>query len=293
MGITSPAITIAVPAMFGNIKPALDLIKKLGPTDFSADAPGYDIKPGATIKVPISGVSAASEYDEDDNNYFTGGNTSWASLTATHYLQGFDITGVNVDEGCDAPKFKQLFAERAGAGIAMTCVGNVAGALDGVTTSTGVVLPALASTGVEDYMGLGADKGWLNRATSVLALNGAEYANLKRKFANEHIIGTDEELAKFVGYKDIVCVTGMESRAVIVPYGSFGTIARVPAIIANYKESGVQVDEESGLAVGIVVADDQARNRLITNADIWFGTKVLASNAGATSAGAIKVGTQA
>lgn len=291
--ITSPAITIAVPAMFGNIKPALDLIKKLGPTDFSSDAPGYDIKPGATIKVPISGVSAADEYDYDDNNYFTGGNTSWASLTATHYLQGFDITGVNVDQGCDAPKFKQLFSERAGAGIAMACVENVADALDAVTTSTGVTLPALASTDVSDYMGLGAGQNWLNRATSVLALNGAEYANLKRKFANEHIIGTDEELAKFCGYKDIVCVTGMTSRAVIVPYGAFGTIARVPAIIANYMESGVQTDEESGLSVGIVVADDQQHNRRITNADLWFGTKLLSSNAGATTAGAVNVGTRA
>ena len=59
MALTSPALTLATEAMFGNIKPALDLLKRLGPTDFSAGAPEYVVKPGATIKVPVSSIAAA------------------------------------------------------------------------------------------------------------------------------------------------------------------------------------------------------------------------------------------
>lgn len=291
MALTSPSLTLAVPAMFGNIKPALDVIRRLGSTDFTADAPDYDIKPGATVKVPVSGIAAASAYDASTNNYTTGGTTNWASLTATHYLQGFDVSGANIDEGADAPKMRQLFAARAGKGIAAACLANVKTALDGVTASTAVKLPAVASVAINDYLTLGADLGWLNRADSVLAVNGTEYAKIKAVFASEHVIGTDKELAAFVGFADLVCVPSMTARAVIVPGGSFGTLARVPAVVARYAESGSQTDEDSGLAVGIVVADDQSRNRLIVNADLWFGSTVLSAPAAATTAGAVKVGT--
>ena len=59
MALTNPGITMAVHALFANIKPALDLIEALGPTDFSAEEPGVDVKPGTTVKYPLSVVSAA------------------------------------------------------------------------------------------------------------------------------------------------------------------------------------------------------------------------------------------
>ncbi len=43
MSMTSPALTLSIEAMFGNIKPTLTAIKKLGVTDFSAEKPGVDI----------------------------------------------------------------------------------------------------------------------------------------------------------------------------------------------------------------------------------------------------------
>ena len=92
MALTSPALTLSIEALFGHIRPALDIIDALGPTDFSSDAPGLDVKPGATIKVPLSTVSAATAFNASSNNYLTGGNTDWASLTASHYLQGFDAS---------------------------------------------------------------------------------------------------------------------------------------------------------------------------------------------------------
>ena len=89
MALTSPALTLGVHALFGNVTPALDIIKKLGVTDFSDGADGIiEIKPGATIKVPVSSVSKALAYNETTNNYLTGGNTDWASLSASHFVQG-------------------------------------------------------------------------------------------------------------------------------------------------------------------------------------------------------------
>jgi hypothetical protein len=72
-----------------------------------------------------------------------------------------------------------------------------------------------------------------------------------------------------------------------------GFLSRVPAIIANYPEAGVETDADTGLSVGIVIADDQATNKRVANADLWFGCYLISANAGATTAGAIKVGTSA
>ena len=285
MALTSPAVTLAVEAMFGNIKPTLNALKKLGITDFSAEKPGFDIKPGATIKVPVSSIAAASEFNADTNNYLTGGNTDWANLTATHYLQGFDISGVNVDQGVDAAKMKQLFAARAGSGIAAACQNAVKSALDGVTASSKVTKP----TDTAGFLALGDDISWLDKATSVLAVNGTTLATIKAKFAESNIHGTITELAQYMGFADMVLIPGMTASCAIVPANSMGFIGRVPAIVADYKEVGTETDPDTGLSVGIVIASDQDHNRLVANADLWFGCTVQGAPAAAGTAGIIKV----
>lgn len=292
MAITSPALTLAMDAMFGNIKPVIDAVKKLGATDFSADAPGFQVKPGATIKIPVSSIEAASEYNDTSNNYLTGGNTDWATLTATHYLKGFDVSGVNVDQGCDAQKMKQLFTARAGAGIAAAVQANIKSALNGATASTGITLKEITSSAgptIDEYLALGDTATWLNKATSMLAVNGTLLANIKKVFAAQHIIGTPDELARYMGFAGCVLVPGLTARAAIVPAGSMGFLGRVPTIIARYMEAGAQMDEDTGLSVGIVLADDQAHNRLVANADLWFGSALMSAPANAATAGVIKI----
>lgn len=294
MALTSPALTLAIEAMFGNIKPTLNALKKLGVTDFSAEKPSVEIKPGATIKVPVSSVSAASEYNAQTNNYRTGGATDWATLTATHYLQGFDITGVNIDQGVDAGRMKQLFTARAGTGIAMAVQNAVKSAIDGVdaSTATSDQLAAVASITMEGYMGIGDGLNWLDKATSTLVVNGPELASIRAKFAANHIVaGSLEELAGYMGFKDLVVIPGMTARAAIVPANSIGFLARVPTIIAKYVEVGTETDPDTGLSVGIVIADDQDHNRLIANADLWFGCTVQGSPAGASKPGIVKLAT--
>lgn len=285
MSMTSPALSLAIEAMFANIKPTLTAIKKLGITDFSAEKPGFDVKPGATIKVPVSSVSAAAEFNADTNNYLTGGATDWATLTATHYLQGFDISGVNVDQGVDASKVKQLFTSRAGSGIAMACQNAVKTALDAVATSTKVTKPEAADA----MLALGDDVAWLDKATSTLAVNGTFLASIKAKFAAINITGTLTELAQYMGFADMVLIPGMSASCAIVPANSIGFIGRVPATIADFKEVGTETDPDTGLSIGIVVASDQGKNRLVANADLWFGCTVQGCAAAASAAGVIKV----
>ena len=291
MSLESPACVLAIEAMFANIKPGLDGITKLGTTDFSKDAPGVQVKPGATIKVPISSVSAAGTYDASSNHYGTGGDTSWAELTCAHYLKGFDITGVNVDQGADAGRMKALFTSRAGTSIAAAVQAALASALDGTTTSTGVTCPAVGSATLADYMKLSTAKGWMNGPESVLALNGAELANVKALFAAAHIMGSNTELAQFLGFKDMVLVPGMTDRMCIVPAGSMGFVARVPEIIVKYRESGVETDPDTGLSIGIVINEDGDHNRLIANADLWFGVAAQSCAQAAAAAGIVNVGT--
>ena len=291
MALTSPALTLSIEALFGHIRPALDLIDALGPTDFSAEAPGLEVKPGATLKVPLSTVSAALAFNASTNNYLTGGNTDWASLTASHYLQGFDVTGVNIDQGVNAARIKQLFSKRAGVGIAMAAKSAIVSALDGTTASTGVKI--VASPTLAQYDALATAVNWYDPTEACLVVNGTEYAKIKAVMHGANLSATPESIAAELGFRKVIVLGSMTARACIVPYSSIGFIARVPTLIASYKESGVETDEKSGLSVGIVVADDQATNKEVVNGDLWFGVAAVSANAAATTPGIIKVGTQA
>ena len=291
MAITSPALTLSIDALFGHIKPALDLIDALGPTDFSAEAPGIEIKPGATTKVPLSTVSAALAFDDSDNNYLTGGGTDWATLTATHYLQGFDLRGTDIDQGVNAARVKQLFSKRCGVGIAMAVKNAIRTALDGTTQSTGVKIPAAASATIKDYDGLATAKDWYDPTQACLVVNGSEYAAIKALMHGAHLSASPASIAEELGFRKVIVLAGMTARAVIVPYSSIGFIARVPALVADYEESGVETDEKSGLSIGIVVATEKGDNKRVVNGDLWFGCATVGSPAGATTAGIIGVGT--
>ena len=287
--ITAPGITLAIDALFGNMKPNVDVLRKMGMTDFSAEAPGLDIKPGTTMKVPLSTVTEALEYNEDSNNYLTGGDTKYGTLTATHFLQGYDIRGVDVDKGVNAPRIKQLFSYRCAGGCSMAMLGVLKTSLNGVTTSTGVTIPA--STGLADYTGMAADLNWLHREMATLVVNGAEWSLIQAAMHAKNLSATKANAAEELGFASIVVLPGMTPRACIVPAFSMGFIGRVPAIVANYEQAGAETDPDSGLTLGIVVANDQDHNRKVINGDLWFGAIALSAKADASEAGIIKVGT--
>ena len=289
MALSSPGLVLAVPATFGFIKPQLDLIRRLGATDFSAEDPGLKTKPGVTVKYPLSAVSKALAFDDDTNNYLTGGDTEYGQLTATHFLQGYDMRGTDIDKGSNAARIKQLFSMRAGTGMSMAIQDVLRGALDGTQASTGVQI--VASPTLAQYDDLAADIKWLNKANSALVVNGAEAAKIRAAMHTQHLSATPDSMAAELGFRDVIVVPGMTARAVIVPVSSIGFMAGVPAIVADYKEFGTETDEDSGLTIGVVVANDQKLNRIVVNADLWFGACALSANAAATTAGIIKVGT--
>lgn len=294
MALTSPALTLAIEALFGHIRPSLDLIDELGPTDFAADAPGIDVKPGATIKVPLSTVAEALAYNDSTNNYLTGGNTDWASLTATHYLQGYDLSGTNIDQGVNAPRVRQLFSNRCGVGIAMAAKAAIKTALNGTTVSTAVTVPAVGSATIADYDKLATSADWFDPSEACLVINGTEYAAIKALMHAAHLSATPVSIAEELGFRKVIVLAGMTARACIVPWSSIGFIARVPSLVAKYSEAGTETDEKSGLSLGIVVADDQTHNRLVVNGDLWFGVAVCSASADAsTTKGIINVGTAA
>ena len=289
MALSSPGLVLAVPATFGYIKPQLDLIRRLGATDFSAEDPGLKTKPGVTVKYPLSAVSKALAFDDDTNNYLTGGNTEYGQLTATHFLQGYDMRGTDIDKGSNAARIKQLFSMRAGTGMSMAIQDVLRGALDGTQASTGVQI--VASPTLAQYDDLAADIKWLNKANSALVVNGAEAAKIRAAMHTQHLSATPDSMAAELGFRDVIVVPGMTARAVIVPVSSIGFMAGVPTIVADYKEYGTETDEDSGLTIGVVVANDQKLNRIVVNSDLWFGACALSANAAATTAGIIKVGT--
>lgn len=299
MAISSLALAMSVEAMFANIKPALDTLQKLGACDFSKEAPGIDIKPNSTLKIPISSVAAANAFNASSNNYHTGGTTTFADLTATHYLQGFDVSGEDIDAGVNVGRIKNIFAVRAGESIAMAAMAALKTALAACTTQSGsgsISLTAITtgqsatSPTLEEYLNLASGVTWLNKEQSVLAVNGTLLANIKKVLAAAYVApASKKELAEFLGFKDIVLVPGMTPRACIVPAGSIGFISRVPTLAVKYSEAGIETEQESGLSVGIVVAEDGAANRKVVNADLWFGVAKQSASATCSTSGIIKI----
>ncbi|MBQ4385674.1 MAG: hypothetical protein II823_07145, partial [Kiritimatiellae bacterium] len=195
------------------------------------------------------------------------------------------------DAGVNAPRIKQLFSMRVATGLSMAMQKALKTALDGTTASTGVKI--VAAPTLAQYDALAADITWLDKLNSALVVNGAEFAILKGLMHGANLSATPANIAQELGFRDVIVVPGMTARAVIVPVSSIGFMGRVPAIVADYKETGIETDPDSGLAIGIVVANDQKLNRVVVNGDLWFGVCAKSANAGATEAGIIKVGTQA
>ena len=201
------------------------------------------------------------------------------------------MRGTNIDAGVNAPRIRQLFSMRCGTGLSMAMQKALKTALDGTTASTGVKI--VASPTLAQYDALAADVTWLDKLNSALVVNGTEWALIKGVLHGANLSATAASAAQELGFRDVIVVPGMTARAAIVPISSIGFLGRVPTIVADYKEAGTEVDPDSGLAVGIVVADDQKLNRLVVNGDLWFGVCAKSANATATEAGIIKVGTQA
>lgn len=289
MALSSPSVVTAIPAFFGAIKPAVDFLKRLGVTDFAKTQPLA--APGATTKIPVASIAAASAYDASSNNYGTAGDTAWATISPVHFTKGFDVTGAVCDEGLDADRLKQIFSLRAAGSIAAGVQANVAGVLDGVTTSTGVTVAAAASATLADYMSLAGCKSWLNPAATVLAVGGTDYAKIRALCVGAGIAGDDKLIGQMLGFKDLVLVPQMTDRMCLVPDGALAFYTRVPQLIADYKESGVETDPESGLSVGFFVNSKADTNTLIVGADLWFGAAHQDCAAAATAPGIINVGT--
>ena len=173
----------------------------------------------------------------------------------------------------------------------MAAKAAIISALDGTTASTGVKI--VASPTLAQYDALATAVNWYDPTEACLVVNGTEYAKIKGVMHGANLSATPESIAAELGFRKVIVLGSMTARAVIVPYSSIGFLARVPTLIASYKESGVETDETSGLSVGIVVADDQATNKEVVNADLWFGVAAVSANAAATTPGIIKVGTQA
>ena len=154
----------------------------------------------------------------------------------------------------------------------------VRSAIDATTASTGVKI--VAAPTLAQYDALAADVSWLDKTTSTLVANGAEWSLIKAALHSANL--SVAEAAGELGFANVIVVPGMTARSAIVPYSSVGMVGRIPQIVAKYQESGVETDEDSGLSVGIVVADDQKENRIVVNADLWFGVAAVSANAAAT-----------
>ena len=297
MAIENVGLVQAIEILFGMIRPRINDLRRLGATDFSSESPNMEIKPGATLKYLVSSVAAASEYNETTNNYLTGGSTAAASLTATHFLQGYDLKGADVDNGSvgNVSRITQNFSMRASAGIGLAASGVVGSALTAVTTSTGITLPE--NPEAADYDGLFGQidaQNKVNALGSVLAATGTELGKIKAAFHAKGIhVGGPADIAAEMGFADCVVVAGATGRIWVVPQLSLGFIGRVPAILADYESAGADTDPETGLSIGIVVANSQATNKKVVNADLWFGCATQSANAAASTAGIVKVGTAA
>ena len=195
-----------------------------------------------------------------------------------HFLQGLRRKGVDIDNGVpgNVSRLTQLFSMRAAAGIGIAASGVAASALTGVTASTGVTLPASPDhTGYDGLYGQVDAQNKINGQGRGARHHGHGAGQDQGSIPREGYPHRWREGYRRRAWLDCVAIPGATGAHLGYPPLALGFIGRVPTIIADYESGGLRHDPETGLAIGIVVANAQANNKKIVNADLWFGCAVL------------------
>ena len=241
------------------------LFAKLAPiTDFAHNFNDLQDRKGASIVVPVFNLSAAAEFDADNNNYCGGTNEADAATVNLdkHLVKSFVYTD-----------YAEMFT-------------NVYNTVIGLLNDTNVTKTTTSDlSALEDFTGLVKDvyDKQLDLGETVLMLSPEYYGNLLGvlKYAGYGAVDPiqDARVPSFIGFKSVVCAPGLPAtwKGALVDRNSIAIASRylAPMPGAGYSETWKAVDTNSGLTIGYRVGQQICSGYRFIAGEALFGAQIL------------------
>lgn len=260
------------------------LYAKLAPIkDFAHNFRDLEDRKGASIVIPVFDLSAAADFDADNNNYCNGTTEMDAATVnlSSHLIKQFMYTDRDVAE-TEVQWFRDVgyaVGDAVGRGIYNTVIGlinttNVTLTADN-DLSAKTDFAALVNTVYANNLDLGQ---------TVLMLNPIAYSNLLGTL-DAYVYGGPEAIRGgsvpgLYGFKSVVCAPGLNAAfaGALVDVNSIGIASRYLAPMAGaYVDAWKASDPNSGLTIGFRSFANLCTGRRYLDAEVLFGAKVIRS----------------
>ena len=259
------------------------LYAKLAPIrDFAHNFRDLEDRKGASIVVPVFDLSAATEFNESNNDYCTNaGGVDAATVTlSTHLKQGITYTDRDVAE-----TEVQWFRD-GGIAVGSSVARGIYNTVMGLLNTTNITLTAdSALSSKADFAALGsiADANNLDISQTVLMLSPTSYDTLLGTL-DAYVYGGPEAIRsgyipQLYGFKAVVRAVGLNAafKAVLADVNSLGIASRYLAPegtnVLNAAWKGV--DENSGLTIGFRAFSVPCKGRNYLVGEVLMGAKII------------------
>lgn len=258
--------------------------------DFAHTYSELEERPGTAIVIPTYDLSAASDFNEDTNNYGSGVNEIVASnvLLNKHLVKSISITDRDIgDTGVQ-------FVKDGAIAIAQTIGRGLNAYVFGMMNATNLPLSATFNVGTKQsptaskLYQIAAENG-LDVEDSVVVLDPKNFADLLG-ILDSYVYGGPESVRYayvpgLFGFKSVVCSTYLPEgvNGVIINRNTVGLASRYNAPLASaYPQTWKATDPDSGFTIGFRVFADLKTGRrylageaLVGASIFWNGEKAV------------------
>lgn len=258
------------------------LYARLAPIrDFAHNFRDLEDRKGASIVVPVFNLSAATEFDADNNNYCNGTTEVDAATVnlGTHLIKQFMYTDRDVAE-TEVQWFRDV-----GIATGDAVSRGIYNAVIGLFNDTNVTLSVesdLSSADDFSQLGTAVYDNALDIGRTVLMLAPQYYfklASLLPAFA----YGSPEaiqngNIPNYLGFKSVVCAKGLPAgwKGAFADADSIGIASRWLAPMAGaYVDAWKATDPNSGLTVGFRSFANLCTGRRYLDAEVLFGARII------------------
>lgn len=249
--------------------------------DYGRDLDG---RPGETVVIPdLGGLSAAAEFDEETNNYFSSANEiSARNVTLdTHLIKGQSITDRQLmATGID---WLKDVGEAIGSVLGRAANQHVFEMLNDTNCPISAECTLGTKAQVANLYAVAADNG-LDVHDSVVVLCPTEYAKVLgvmdyMTYGKDSAI-VNARLPGVAGFRSFVCSTYLPegTKGAIINRSAIGVASRYIEPGIGYPATWRTVEPSTGLSYGWRLATNLATGRRHVSAELLFASKVLLPN---------------
>lgn len=251
--------------------------------DFAHTYSELEDRPGAAIIVPVYDLSAASDFNEDSNNYAMNADTvGGEKLTLDNHIKS-SMTVTDRELAETGIQFLKDGAEAIGRTIGRGLNKAVFGQFTAANLPLSAELDEAALSSYTYLNKVAADNN-IDVGDSIVVLDPQAFSHLVEKLP-ANVYGGPEAIRYgyvpgLAGFRSVVQSTFLPAgvAGAIVNRNVVGIASRYLAPMADaYPATWKAVDPDSGFVIGFRMFEDLARGRRYISGEALFGTKIFFS----------------